>query len=63
MSANGQVLRAPPEPWEHAHACYTCQQTFACTWAYCKEQARRNCPSCRAVARPTLTTRPEDTHP
>lgn len=51
MSENGQVLRGGAEQWEHTHTCYTCQESFPCTWAYCKEQVQRNCPPCRTRAR------------
>jgi hypothetical protein len=51
MSTNGPVLIRPPERWEHAHTCYTCQQQFSCTWMYCKDQGRRNCPACLTAMR------------
>jgi hypothetical protein len=51
MSENGQVLRGGAESWEHTHTCYTCNQVFACMWAYCREQAKRNCPVCRTALR------------
>ena len=51
MSENGQVIVRQPERWEHTHTCYTCMQSFVCTWAYCKDQFQRNCPPCRTTAR------------
>lgn len=51
MRENGQILVGRPEQWEHTHTCYTCQQSFVCTWAYCQAQVQRNCPACRTRAR------------